>query len=319
MVENSSGASVPIGTPSSVNSGQKTAGQQTATIESPLISPQIVAGQISWPLVAWFGGLLLLCYWPILYRMGHQWATDENMGHGFFVPIMAGFIAWQRRNELLATPRHPNVLGLLVVVFGGLLSVAATLGAELFTARVSFVIALFGTVLFLGGTRWMKILLFPLALLLFMIPIPAIVYSALTMKLQTLASELGEFMISAMGIPVLREGNTLKLPSQTLDIAEACSGIRSLMTLLFLSLFISYFMDKKVWMRWALLVATVPIAIGANGVRVAATGLLSEIDTKLATGVYHEVEGYIVYIVALVALLAVHRLINVVAHRFGKA
>jgi exosortase len=278
-----------------------------------------VQQKISWPTIAWFGGLLVLCYWPILLRMGTQWATDENMGHGFFVPIMAGVVAWQRRDELLTEPRHPNILGLFVVVFGGLLSLAATLGAELFTARLSFVIALFGTVLYLGGTRWIKILLFPLILLLFMIPIPAIIYSALTMKLQTLASQLGEIMIGAMGIPVLREGNTLKLPSQTLDIAEACSGIRSLMTLLFLSLFISYFMDKKPWMRWALLIATVPIAICANGVRVAITGLLSEIDTKLASGVYHEVEGYIVYIVALVALLATHRLINVVAHRMGKA
>jgi exosortase len=270
-------------------------------------------------MIAWFGGLLILCYWPILYRMGHQWATDENMGHGFFVPVMAGYIAWQRRAVLLAEPRKPNILGLAVVIFGGLLSVAATLGAEVFTARLSFVIALFGAVLYLGGTRWIKILLFPFALLLFMIPIPAIIYSSLTMKLQNLASQLGELMIGAMGIPVLREGNTLKLPSQTLDIAEACSGIRSLMTLLFLSLFVSYFMDKKVWMRWALLLATVPIAIGANGIRVAVTGLLSEIDTKLASGVYHEVEGYIVYIVALVALLATHRLINTVAKRMGKA
>jgi len=319
MLENSNGASVPIGTTSSVDSSHQVAGLRTKTVDPAPIAPEAAAGQISWPLVAWFGGLLILCYWPILYHMGHQWATDENMGHGFFVPIMAGVIAWQRRYELVAEPRQPNFLGLLVVVFGGLLSVAATLGTELFTARVSFVIALFGTVLYLGGTRWIKILLFPLLLLLLMIPIPAIVYSALTMKLQTLASELGELMISAMGIPVLREGNTLKLPSQTLDIAEACSGIRSLMTLLFLSLFISYFMDKKVWMRWALLIATVPIAIGANGVRVATTGLLSEIDTKLATGVYHEVEGYIVYIVALLALLAVHRLINVVARKWGKA
>jgi exosortase len=289
-------------------------------VSVPIALPQsAVEKKISWPMIAWFGGLLFLCYWPILYRMGHQWATDENMGHGFFVPVMAGFIAWQRRGDLTAEPRKPNALGLVIVVFAGLLSVAATLGAELFTARLSFVIALFGTVLYLGGTRWIKILLFPFALLLFMIPIPAIIYSSLTMKLQNLASQLGELMISLMGIPVLREGNTLKLPSQTLDIAEACSGIRSLMTLLFLSLFISYFMDKKVWMRWALLIATVPIAIGANGIRVAVTGLLSEIDTKLASGVYHEVEGYIVYIVALVALLATHRLINVVAGKMGRA
>jgi exosortase len=299
-----------LGTPSRAPSVEP-----VAVIDTPKTAPP----QVSWPVIAWFGGLLLLCYWPILYRMGNQWATDANMGHGFFVPIMAGFVAWQRRFELMAEPRKPNPLGLAIVIFGGLLSVAATLGAELFTARLSFVIALFGTVLFLGGTRWLKLLLFPLCLLLLMIPIPAIIYSALTMKLQNLASALGEMLISAMGIPVLREGNILRLPSQPLDIAEACSGIRSLMTLLFLSLFISYFMDKKVWMRWALLIATVPIAIGANGVRVAITGLLSEIDTKFAGGVYHEIEGYLVYIVALVALLGTHRLINFAARKMGKA
>ena len=152
-----------------------------------------------------------------------------------------------------------------------------------------------------------------------MIPIPAIIYSQLTLRLQMLASELGEMLISLMGIPVIREGNTLRLPSQTLDIAEACSGIRSLLSLLFLSLVYSYFMDKKVWMRWALLIATVPIAIGANGVRVGLTGLLSEINTKLAGGIYHETEGYIVFIVALVALIAVHQTLNFAAKKMGKA
>jgi exosortase len=289
-------------------------------VSAPTAPQQPVAqNRVAWPVIAWFGGLLILCYWPILYRMGTQWATDENMGHGFFVPIMAGIVAWQRRDELMAEPRKPNSFGLVIVVFAGLLSVVATLGAELFSARFSFVVALFGTILYLGGTRWLKLLLFPLLLLLFMIPIPAIIYSSITMKLQTLASQLGEVMISAMGIPVLREGNTLKIPSQTLDIAEACSGIRSLMTLMFLSLFVSYFMDKKVWMRWVLLLATIPIAILANGVRVAVTGLLSEINTQLATGVYHEIEGYIVYVIALVALLSVHRLINMFVERKGRA
>ena len=260
------------------------------------IAPQETATQtkVSWPIIAWFGFLLILCYWPILYRMGVQWATDDNMGHGFLVPIFAGVIAWQRRDQLLAEPRKPNLLGLFIVILGGLLATVATLGAELFSARFSFVVALFGTILYLGGTRWIKILLFPLLLLLFMIPIPAIIYSALTMKLQTLASELGEFMIGLLGIPVLREGNTLKIPSQTLDIAEACSGIRSLMTLLFLSLVISYFMDKKVWMRWALLFSTVPIAIIANGVRVAVTAQLSEIvqdDTTLSQRQAYQCKG----------------------------
>jgi exosortase len=251
--------------------------------------------------------------------MGVQWATDENMGHGFFVPILAGYIAWQRRNILAAIPRRPNGWGLVLVVWAAFQALAATLGAELFTARLSFVIALVGVILYLGGTRWVKALGFPLALLLFMIPIPAIIYAALTLRLQGLASQLGEVMISMMGIPVLRAGNTLQLPSQTLDIAEACSGIRSLLSLGFLSLVYAYFTDKRVWMRWALLAATVPIAIGANGIRVAVTGLLSEINTKLAQGAYHEGEGYIVFVVALVALIVTHRVISLIARKAGSA
>lgn len=286
---------------------------------APPVSAPAERSTISWQPIAWFGALLLICYAPILYRMGVQWATDENMGHGFFVPVVAGFIAWQRRGELLATPRKPNGWGLFLVIFAAAEALAGTLGAELFTARLAFVIALAGIILYLGGTRWIRILAFPLLLLPFMIPIPAIIYSLLTLKLQMLASQLGEMMISAMGIPVLREGNTLKLPSQTLDIAEACSGIRSLMSLGFLSLVYAYFADKRVWMRWALLAATIPIAIGANGVRVAVTGLLSEVNTKLAQGAYHETEGYIVFLVAMVALLTTHRVISFAAKKWKRA
>lgn len=123
-------------------------------------------------------------------------------------------------------------------------------------------------------------------------------------------------MITWMGIPVLRAGNTLQLPSQTLDVAEACSGIRSLLSLAFLSLVYAYFTDKRVWMRWALLIATVPIAIGANGIRVAVTGLMSEINTELAQGAYHEAEGYIVFVVALVALVVAHRLLVIIAKKY---
>jgi len=282
--------------------------------EAPVTRPVI-----SWRTVAWFGGLLILCYAPILYRMGVQWASDENMGHGFFVPLVAGFIAWQRRYILLATPRNPNVWGLFLVIFAALEALAGTLGAELFTARMAFVIALVGVILYIGGTQWVKVLAFPLLLLPFMVPIPAIIYAVLTLKLQMLASQLGEFLISAMGIPVLRIGNTLQLPSQTLDIAEACSGIRSLMSLGFISLVYAYWADKRVWMRWALLAITVPIAICANGVRVAVTGLFSEVDTRLTQGAYHEAEGYIVFIVAMIALLIAHRVFSLIAGRLERA
>jgi exosortase len=275
--------------------------------------------RVSWQPIVWFGALLILCYAPILYRLGVQWATDEDMGHGFLVPIVAGFIVWQRRKVLAATPREPNAWGLALVVFAALEALAATLGAELFTARLAFIIALFGVILYLGGKQWIKELLFPLLLMLFMIPIPSIIYAQLTLRLQTLAAELGELLIGWMGIPVLRSGNTLILPSQTLDVAVACSGIRSLLSLAFLSLVYAYFTDKRVWMRWALLAATIPIAICANAIRVAVTGWLSEHNTQWAQGAYHEMEGYIVFVVALIALVIVHRLIIYGVKRAKKA
>ena len=268
-----------------------------------------------WLPVLWFGTLLLVCYAPILYRMVSQWANDEDMGHGFFVPIIAGFVAWQRRDKLRTVPLQSNPWGLALVIFAALQALAATLGAELFTARLAFVISLFGVILFIGGTRWVKALLFPLLLLLFMIPIPQIIYARLTLSLQMLASQLAEVMIGWMGIPVIRTGNLLELPSQTLNIVDACSGIRSLLSLTFLSLVYSYFADQRIWMRWALLAATIPIAICANAIRVALTGLLSEINTDLAKGLFHEVEGYLVFVVALAALLLTHRLISALAKR----
>lgn len=237
------------------------------------------------------------------------------MGHGFFVPIVVAFIVWRRRSILSKLPKEPNVWGLVLVVLAGFQALAATLGAELFTARLAFVIALAGTILYLCGKRWLRALAFPLILLLFMIPIPQIIYARLTLSLQLLASQLAEALITVAGVPVIRSGNILELPHQTLNIVEACSGIRSLVSLTFLSLVYAYFTDARVWMRWALLVATVPIAIAANAIRVAITGVLTQVDTMLAQGIYHEIEGYLVFVIALAALVLVHRLLSFIATR----
>ena len=271
----------------------------------------------SWRTVAWFGALLIVCYAPILYRLVWQWATNEDMGHGFFVPVVAGFIVWQRRRKLAEIPREPNVWGLVLVIYASLQALAATLGAELFTARIAFILAVTGTVLYLGGKAWVKALSFPLLLLLFMVPIPQILYARLTLSLQFLASQLAEGLITLVGIPVIRTGNLLELPHDTLNVVEACSGIRSLISLTFLSLVYAYFTDKRVWMRWALLGATIPIAIFANAIRVAITGMLTEVNTQLARGLFHEIEGYIVFIIALISLVLVHRIFSAGAARFS--
>jgi exosortase len=143
-----------------------------------------------------------------------------------------------------------------------------------------------------------------------MIPIPAMIYARITLPLQLFASRVAETVLSLFGIPVLRDGNVLELASQRLSVVEACSGIRSLLSLSFLSLVYAYFFDSKQWMRWALLAATVPIAIAANSARVTLTGLLSEYRADLAQGFFHTAEGWVLFIVALAMLIVVHRLIN---------
>lgn len=242
---------------------------------------------------------------------------NEDMSHGFFVPVIAGYITWQNRQRLKPVPLRPNYTGLAIIVFAALQLNIATLGAELFLARTAFVFSLVGVILYLGGRHNLKVLSFPLFLLLFMIPIPAIIYNQITFPLQLFASAVAESVLSAIGIPVLREGNILELANQKLSVVEACSGIRSLLSLGFLSLVYAYFFDKKVWMRAALLIATVPIAIIANASRVTLTGILTEYNPEYAEGFFHSAQGWLIFMVALVFLVTVHKTINLVHERYA--
>ena len=150
--------------------------QMASTIESlPDNSPPPAA--VPWLRMGWFSLLLLICYAPVLQRLALQWYQDQDMGHGFFVPVIAGYIAWQKKDELFAETAAPNWWGLLVVAYGAFQLSIATLGAELFLARTAFIISLAGMVLLLGGRRGLRILSFPLFLLCFMVPIPAIIYN----------------------------------------------------------------------------------------------------------------------------------------------
>jgi exosortase len=264
--------------------------------------------QLPWLPIVWFGVLLIGCFAPVLGRLIRQWDHDPDMGHGFFVPLVAGFIVWQRRDELAALKPEPNMWGLALVMFGALQLVLGTLGAELFTARLAFVLSLIGVVWFLGGTAMLKKLAFPLFLLFFMIPIPAIIYSSLTLKLQIFASRLADEALTLLSIPVYREGNILDLPNQRLSVVEACSGIRSLLSLTFLALVYGYFFEHKTWMRVLLFFSTIPIAIIANGSRVTITGIMTQVDPKLAEGFFHEAQGWVIFMVALAILVLFHLL-----------
>ena len=260
-------------------------------------------------LIIGIGAVLILSYFPIIRGLVNDWMIDEDVGHGFFVPVVAVWVAWQSREQLAATQLKPHWFGLVIVIGAACQLFLAILGAEYFLGRTAFVFAIIGSVLWLGGWGILKILAFPIFLLFFMIPIPSIIYNQITLPLQFMASGFAENTLSAMGIPVLREGNILELPSQRLSVVEACSGIRSLLSLSFLSLVYGYFFERRTWVRAFLFLATVPIAIVANAGRVTITGVLSEIDPELASGVFHFAEGWVVFVAALAMLVLTHRLV----------
>jgi exosortase len=281
--------------------------QSNTTPTTPGLSP---ARPLPWAAIAWFAGLLIAAYFPILSKLVNQWMTDDDVSHGFFVPAVALYIAWQRRDRLMQLAWKPAWWGVGVLVWSGIQAYVGMLGAELFLQRTAFVEALVGLLLILGGTALVRELSFPLLLLPFMIPLPTVIYNQVTFPLQLFASQVAEAGLTALNIPVLRDGNILELASQKLSVAEACSGIRSLLTLTFLSLVYAYIFDKKVWMRWVLLLCTIPIAIIANAGRVTLTGILSEIDTELANGIFHTMEGWVIFAIAFLMLATTHWLIN---------
>jgi exosortase len=247
-------------------------------------------------------------YAPVFAGLVRQWSSDDNYSHGYFVIPLAAFFAWERREALLGAPRRPSAAGAALVAASLLLFVAGTLGAELFLTRVSLVGVLAGSVLFVWGRAPFRLLLFPVAFLLLMIPLPAIVFNQLAFPLQLVASQVGETAIAAAGIPVLREGNVLHLPARTLEVAEACSGIRSLVSLLMLAIVLGYFTEPRLPARVLLAAAAVPIAILANAARVAGTGLMAEwVSPAAADGFFHSFSGWLIFIVALAGLLLCQR------------
>ena len=273
------------------------------------MAPASPKPQIPWIALSWFGLLIAVCSAPALYSLASIWASDADMGHGFFVPLIAAFIAWQRRDELLAIEPKPNLWGLVVVILGGAQLIAGTLGVEQFLTHTAVVITLIGVIWLLRGTETLRTLVFPLFLLFFMVPIPLIIYNKITLPLQFIASRMAASALDMLGIPVLRDGNVLELPHQTLSVVEACSGIRSLLSLTFLSLVYGYFFEKRMWVRVVLFAATIPIAIVANGSRVAFTGIMTQIKPELAEGFFHESTGWVIFIVALMILILFHQLL----------
>jgi exosortase len=274
------------------------------------------------PIPIWQSGVLalltLLLYWTTLAHLVGQWWRDPNFSHGFFVPLFAAFVVWQERDKLARLCPSPTWLGLFVLAGALGLLITGQLGAELFLARFSFVLLLAGLILFFLGWNYFRALLFPWAFLLLMIPIPTILFNQITFPLQLQASRVAAVTLPLFGVPILREGNVIQLPIMSLEVAEACSGIRSLMTLATLAIMYGYLMERRVWVRCLLAVASIPIAIVANSVRIIGTGLLVQYwDPDKAEGFFHASWGWIIFVLSLLMLYGLHSAIRVFLRRQG--
>jgi exosortase len=248
-------------------------------------------------------------YYRVLAKLVIDWYEIPDFSHGFLVPIFAGYLVWNKRKELKETRISPSWSGVGVIVVGLVVLILGVYGAELFLSRVSLVILLAGLVLCFGGWQLLKELRFVLLVLLLAIPIPAILFNQITIPLQNLASKLASALLPLFGVPVLREGNVIELPAMKLEVAEACSGIRSLMSLFTLSVFYGYFLEKTFLRRTILALASIPIAIAANGLRILGTGLCVQYwDPDKALGFFHEFSGFVMFLVSLSCLFLVHRI-----------
>jgi len=264
-----------------------------------------------WASIALLVAAFAFLYRAVIAKLVYDWINDGNYSHGFLIVPVAAYLVWERRKKLTATLIQPSVLGLVLLVGSLATLIAGLLGAELFLSRVSMIGVIAGVVLFTTGWRYLRVLTFPLAFLLLMIPIPAIIFNEIAFPLQLLASRCAEWTLSTAHIPVLREGNIIVLANTTLEVAEACSGIRSLISLVTLAIIYGYFTDDRIWARVMLTLAAIPVAVAANAARVAGTGVAAHYyGPEAAEGFFHTFSGWMLFVVAFVMLFGIQKLLS---------
>ncbi|AJF06532.1 exosortase A [Geoalkalibacter subterraneus] len=263
--------------------------------------------RINYPAVL-AGILFIAAFWFVFGRaisgMVYDWEVDPNYSHGFLIPFISGYLVWQKREALARIEVDRSWFGLLVIAAGLGLFLVGSVAGESFTMRFSMLVVLGGTLLFAFGWGIFRELAFPYAFLIFMIPLPYILYDAIAFPLKLMITEYSVAVLKLFGVPVMREGNIIHLTSTTLEVADACSGIRSMISLLALSTAMAYFFLARRWKQIVLVALAIPIAMLANAIRVIGTGLLaSRYGAGVAQGFFHEFAGLVIFAVAMVMLM----------------
>jgi exosortase len=272
----------------------------------------------------WVPWMLLCALMVVLYahigvKLVRDWYDFPDSSHGFLIPFFAAFLLWDKRDELRAAPLTPSWTGLWLVVLGLFELLVGVFGADLFLQRTSFVVLVIGLVWTLLGKAMLGRIKFVLFVLLLAIPLPTIVLNQITFPLQLLASSYASSLLPLAGVPVLREGNVMQLPAISLEVAEACSGIRSLMSLFTVAVIYGYFLERATWRRVMLALASIPIAVAANVARIFGTGLCVQYwDPVKAMGFFHEFSGWLMFLVSMSLLYLVHVTMRVLAPEGGR-
>ena len=268
--------------------------------------------------LAWigFGIAAAAAYVPVVVRLTAAWWTDSDYSHGLICAPLAAALIYGRRDALAKLPMKPAIVGLAGAGASLVLLLVGTLGAELFLTRTSLLLFAASSIVFLFGWRHLRAVAFPFAIVALSIPIPAILMTHVTLPLQFAASAAAEASLTAVGIPVLREGNVLALPHATLQVAEACSGVRSMMSLIVLGLIVARRMESRTAVRAAIVAAAVPVTIAVNAFRVTATALVTErYGVAAAEGLVHEMLGTLLFVASAILLIACARVVIALAAR----
>lgn len=253
---------------------------------------------------------LIFLYGTVIKYLVFDWIDLPDFSHGFLIPVISLYFIYERRKEWSAVSFSGQWSGLGWIILGIMLLFIGNLATEYFLMRISLLLVIGGIILFLLGRESLNLILFPLGYLIFMIPVPSIFIDRITFPLQIFASQVAAGSLDLIGIPVLREGNIIHLANTSLEVAEACSGIRSLISLLALSVAFAYISQKTPLKKVLLVLATIPIAVFANAVRVGGTGLLAHYyGESVAQGFFHSFSGWLLFVVAFICLFVVSALL----------
>lgn len=249
-----------------------------------------------------------VAYAPVLAHLASQWSHEADYSHGFLVPFFSLFVLWERHEALARVVPRPSWTGLAVLLASIAVLAVGTLGAELFLQRVSLLGVLAGLVLWFWGWPMLRATAFPLCVLLLMIPLPGVIYFQVVFPLQILASRLAAWLLQHMNLfPVLREGNVIVLSSTRLEVAEACSGLRSLLSLLTIAVMYAWFAERRVWIRWVLCLLVLPIAVMGNAGRVVFAAISVELGGASAVeGWAHTLSGLFLFFISTLLLIVAH-------------